>query len=157
MARYASVRFTFGGFSTGYSTWYLVLFLGPPRPRFQAICTVTKTWRVNSPDHWLAGENHHYCITELATQDPTIFKSAQPAKDQTELLLEQTHLFVSSGKANQPETSRAMPSHTTQWKSAISVLCWNRRKFFNSIKLIKDAFYIQNPLSSKFKPLFKWE
>ncbi len=25
--RYGSVRFTFGGFSTGYSTWYLVLFI----------------------------------------------------------------------------------------------------------------------------------
>ncbi len=25
-ARYGSVRFTFGGFSTGYSTWYLILF-----------------------------------------------------------------------------------------------------------------------------------
>ncbi len=25
-ARYGSVQFTFGGFSTGYCTWYLVLF-----------------------------------------------------------------------------------------------------------------------------------
>ncbi len=35
---------------------YLVpgTFLVPPRPRFQAIRTVTKTWRVNSTDHWLA-------------------------------------------------------------------------------------------------------
>ncbi len=46
-------------------------FLVPPRPRFQAIRTVTKTWRVNSTDHWLAGENRHYCVTELATRDPT--------------------------------------------------------------------------------------
>ncbi len=45
-------------------------FLVPPQPRFQAIRTVTKTWRVNSTDHWLAGENHHYCINELATWDP---------------------------------------------------------------------------------------
>ncbi len=45
-ARFGSVRFTFGGFSTGYSTWY---FLG-----FQAISTVTKTWRVNYTDHWFA-------------------------------------------------------------------------------------------------------
>ncbi len=65
-ARYGSVRFTFGGFSTGYCTWYLV----PPQPRFQAIRTVTKMWRVNSADHWLAGENRHYCVTELATWDP---------------------------------------------------------------------------------------
>ncbi len=26
MVRYGSVRFTFGGFSTGYYTWYLLLF-----------------------------------------------------------------------------------------------------------------------------------
>ncbi len=42
-ARYGSVRFTFGG---GFH-WVLYLvpghFLVPPRPRFQAICTVTKT------------------------------------------------------------------------------------------------------------------
>ncbi len=37
-------------------TWYLVRFLLPPRPRFQVIRTVTKTWRVNSTDHWLAGK-----------------------------------------------------------------------------------------------------
>ncbi len=37
---------------------YLVpgTFLVPPQPRFQAIHTVTKTWRVNSADHRLAGE-----------------------------------------------------------------------------------------------------
>ncbi len=62
-------------------------FLVPPRLGFQAIRTVTKTWRVNSTDHWLAGENRHYCVTELATRDPTYitarFKSAQPAKDRT--------------------------------------------------------------------------
>ncbi len=39
-AWYGTVRFTFGGFSTGYCTWY---FLVPPRPGFQAIRTVTKT------------------------------------------------------------------------------------------------------------------
>ncbi len=42
-ARYGSVRFTFGGFSTGYSTWYLVHFLVSPRPRFLASLTITKT------------------------------------------------------------------------------------------------------------------
>ncbi len=26
---YGTVRFTFGGFSTGYCTWYLILFLVP--------------------------------------------------------------------------------------------------------------------------------
>ncbi len=25
-ARYGTVRFTFGGFSTGYCTWYLIIF-----------------------------------------------------------------------------------------------------------------------------------
>ncbi len=44
-------------------------FLVPPRPGFQEIRTVTKTWRINSTDHWLARENH--CITELVTRDPT--------------------------------------------------------------------------------------
>ncbi len=67
-AFHCMVRFTFAGFSTGYCTWY---FLVPPRPRFQAIRTITKTWRVNSTDHWLAGENRLYCVTELATRDPT--------------------------------------------------------------------------------------
>ncbi len=38
---------------------YLVLFLVPPWPRYQANRTVTKSWRVNSADHWLAGENSH--------------------------------------------------------------------------------------------------
>ncbi len=41
-AFHCMVRFTFAGFSTGYCTWY---FLVPPRPRFQAIHTVTKTCR----------------------------------------------------------------------------------------------------------------
>ncbi len=73
-ARYGLVRFTFGGFSTGYCTWYLVpgTFLVPPQPRFQANRTVTKTWRVNSVDHWLAGENRLYCVTELAARDPPL-------------------------------------------------------------------------------------
>ncbi len=72
-ARYGSGQFTFGGFSTGYSTWYLVLVLVPPRPRFQVIRTVTKTWRVNSTDHWLAGKNvitasrigRNFCLNKL--------------------------------------------------------------------------------------------
>ncbi len=60
----------------GVFHWVLYLvpdtFLVPLRPRFQAIRTVTKTWRVNSADHWLAGENRHYCVTELATRDPPL-------------------------------------------------------------------------------------
>ncbi len=95
-ARYGSVRFTFGGFSTRYSTWYLVLFLVPPRPRFQANRTITKTWRVNSADHWLAGENcHRTCGTRH--NRPAGFKSAQSAKDRIERnCFEWAHLsFVS--------------------------------------------------------------
>ncbi len=46
--------------SWGIFHWVLYLvpgnFLVPPRPGFQAIRTITKTWRVNSTDHWLAGE-----------------------------------------------------------------------------------------------------
>ncbi len=59
----------------GMAQFRMVHFWGgfpPPRPRFQTIRTITKTWRVNSTDHWLARENRHYCVTELATQDPTI-------------------------------------------------------------------------------------
>ncbi len=58
----------------GVFHWVLYLvpdtFLVPLRSRFQA--SRTKTWRVNSTDHWLAGENRHYCVTELATQDPPL-------------------------------------------------------------------------------------
>ncbi len=67
---FGTVHF-WGGFPLGTvpGTWY---FLVPLRPRFQAIRTVTKTWSVNSADHWLAGENRHYCVTELATRDPPL-------------------------------------------------------------------------------------
>ncbi len=68
--RYGTVHFW------GVFHWVLYLvtdtFLVPLRSRFQASRTVTKTWRVNSADHWLAGENRHYCITELATRDPPL-------------------------------------------------------------------------------------
>ncbi len=56
--------------------WVLYLvpdtFLVPLRSRLHANRTVTKTWRVNSADHWLAWENHHYYVTELATRDPPL-------------------------------------------------------------------------------------
>ncbi len=68
--RYGTVHFW------GVFHWVLYLvpdtFLVPLRSRFHANRTVTKTWRVNSADHWLAGENRHYCITELATRDPPL-------------------------------------------------------------------------------------
>ncbi len=73
MVRHGTVRYgsLLGGFPLGTvpGPWY---FLVPPQPRFQASRTVTKTWRVNSTDHWLAGENRHYCVTELATRDPSL-------------------------------------------------------------------------------------
>ncbi len=74
-AWYGTVRFGTVHF-WGVFHWVLYLvpgtFLVPPQPRFQASRTVTKTWRVNSVDHWLAGENRHYCVTELATRDPPL-------------------------------------------------------------------------------------
>ncbi len=74
-AWYGTVRFGTVHF-WGVFHWVLYLvpdtFLVPLRSRFQASRTVTKTWRVNSADHWLAGENRHYCITELATRDPPL-------------------------------------------------------------------------------------
>ncbi len=56
--RFSTVRFSTAHF-WGVFHWvqYLVLFLVPPRLRFQASRTVTKTWRVNSADHWLAGKS----------------------------------------------------------------------------------------------------
>ncbi len=89
---------TFGGFPLGTVPGTLLV---PPRPGFHAIRTITKTWRVNSTDHWLAGENRHYASLNLwheTQQRPARFKSAQPAKDRTQLLFEQTHLFVSTKK-----------------------------------------------------------
>ncbi len=72
MLRHGTVRYGTVHF-WGVFHWVLYLvpgtFLVPPQPRFQAIRTVTKTWRVNSADHWLAWENRHYCVTELATWD----------------------------------------------------------------------------------------
>ncbi len=67
---HGTVRFVslLGGFPLGTVPG---TFLVPRQPRFQAIRTVTKTWRVNTADHSLAGENRHYCVTELATRDPT--------------------------------------------------------------------------------------
>ncbi len=74
-AWYGTVRFGTVHF-WGVFHWVLYMvpdtFLVPLRSRFHASRTVTKTWRVNSADHWLAGENRHYCVTELATRDPPL-------------------------------------------------------------------------------------
>ncbi len=77
---------------------YLVLFSGPPRLRFQASHTVTKMWRVNPADHWLAGRIVTICAIKLATRATrhTRFKSAQPAMDRTQLFIERIQLFWTS-------------------------------------------------------------
>ncbi len=66
--RYGSLL---GGFPLGTvpGTWY---FFSTTSVEVPSSRTVTKTWRVNSADHWLAGENCHYCVTELATRDPPL-------------------------------------------------------------------------------------
>ncbi len=73
MVRYGTVRYgsLLGGFPLGTvpGTWY---FFSTTSVEVPSSRTVTKTWRVNSVDHWLAGENRHYCVTELATQDPPL-------------------------------------------------------------------------------------
>ncbi len=104
-ARYGTVRYgsLLGGFPLGTvpGTWY---FFSTTSVEVPSSRTVTKTWRVNSADHWLAWENRHYCVTELATTRPSSiarparFKSAQPAKDRTQLLFKQTHIFASTTK-----------------------------------------------------------
>ncbi len=74
-AWYGTVRFgTVHYWGVFHCVPYLVpgTFLVPLRSRFHASSTVTKTWRVNSADHRLAGENRHYCVTELATRDPPL-------------------------------------------------------------------------------------
>ncbi len=72
-ARYGTVRYgsLLGGFPLGTvpGTWY---FFSTTSVEVPSSRTVTKTWRVNSADHWLAGENRHYCVTELATRDPPL-------------------------------------------------------------------------------------
>ncbi len=102
MVRHGTVRYgsLLGGFPLGTvpGTWY---FFSTTSVEVPSSRTVTKTWRVNSADHWMAGENRHYCVTELATRDPPLparFKSAQPAKDRTQLLFKQTHIFASTTK-----------------------------------------------------------
>ncbi len=73
MVRHGTVRYgsLLGVFPLGTvpGTWY---FFSTTSVEVPSSRTVTKTWRVNSVDHWLAGENRHYCVTELATQDPPL-------------------------------------------------------------------------------------
>ncbi len=100
-ARYGSVRFTFGGFSTGYCTWYFFNTTSaevPSEPyRYQNV-TCKLYWSLigrrksSLLRHWT-------CDTEtLSTALPARFKSAPPAKDRTQLLFKQTHIFASTTK-----------------------------------------------------------
>ncbi len=72
-AWYGTVRYgsLLGGFPLGTvpGTWYVFSTTSVEVPSSR---TVTKTWRENSADHWLAGENRHYYVTELATRDPPL-------------------------------------------------------------------------------------
>ncbi len=72
-AWYGTVRYgsLLGGFPLGTvpGTWY---FFSTTSVEVPSSRTVTKTWRINSADHWMAGENRHYCVTELATRDPPL-------------------------------------------------------------------------------------
>ncbi len=98
MVRHGMVHFW------GVFHWVLYLvpdtFLVPLRSRFHASRTVTKTWRVNSADHWLAGENRHYCVTDLATRDPPLqsypldLNQHSQRRIGTQLLFKQTHIFA---------------------------------------------------------------
>ncbi len=73
MVRHGTVQYgsLLGGFPLGTvpGTWY---FFSTTSVEVPSSRTVTKTWRVNSADHWMAGENRHYCVTELATRDPPL-------------------------------------------------------------------------------------
>ncbi len=73
MVRHGTVRYgsLLGGFPLGTvpGTWY---FFSTTSVEVPSSRTVTKTWRVNSADHWMAGENRLYCVTELATRDPPL-------------------------------------------------------------------------------------
>ncbi len=79
MVRHGTVRYgsLLGVFPLGTvpGTWY---FFSTTSVEVPSSRTVTKTWRVNSADHWMAGENRHYCVTELATRDPS--STALPAR-----------------------------------------------------------------------------
>ncbi len=90
---HGTVRFTFGGFSTGYCTWYFFSTTSAEVPsdpyRYQNV-TCKLCWsRIGRRESSLL--RHWTCHTR-----PTRFKSAQPAKEQTQLLFQQTHLFAST-------------------------------------------------------------
>ncbi len=74
MVRHGTVRYgsLLGGFPLGTvpGTWYFFSTTSAEVPSEPYHYQNGK--RVNSTDHWLAGENRHYCVTELATRDPPL-------------------------------------------------------------------------------------
>ncbi len=118
MVRHGTVRYgsLLGGFPLGTvpGTWYFFsTFLVPPQPRFQAIRTITKTWRVNSADHWLAGENSHYCVTELATWDPPLQPDPLDLNQHSQRRIGRSFCFNKRTFLYQP-------------KNVCFVVCWGR-------------------------------
>ncbi len=98
---YGTVRFGTVNF-WGVFHWALYLvpdtFLVPPQPRFQAIRSVTKTLLVTL---LITDWPERIVITASLnlrheTHRPVRFKSAQPAKEWTQLLFQQMHLFAST-------------------------------------------------------------
>ncbi len=89
-AWYGTVRFTFGGFSTGYCTWYFFSTTSaevPSEPyRYQNV-TCKLCWSlIGRRESSLL--RHWTCDTRpSSTARPARFKSAQPAKERTELCL----------------------------------------------------------------------
>ncbi len=70
-AWYGTVRFSTVHF---WGVFHWVLYLVPgtlPSAGVPSDPYRYQTWRVNSADHRLAGENPHCCVNELATRDPT--------------------------------------------------------------------------------------
>ncbi len=128
LVRHGTVQYgsLLGGFPLGTvpGTWY---FLVPPQPGFQAIRTVTKTWRVNSTDHWLAGDL--YCVTELATRDDPLDlnQHSQRRIGRNFCLNKRTFLYqpknICWGSSGVPLVdSRGADPARAEWKSLMYIL-----------------------------------
>ncbi len=138
--RHSTVRFgTVHFWGVFHCVQYLVLFLVPPQPRFQANLTVTKTWGVNSADHWLAGENRH-CLWTCSTrhnrpldlnlhsqrrierngfewahlsfnhQKMAVLLSVEEVQTFVSLIAVHSKAVLNCGNANRAEPSHAVPS-----------------------------------------------
>ncbi len=108
MVRHGTVRYgsLLGGFPLGTvpSTWYFFSTTSVEVPiepyRYQNVTCI------NSADHWMAGENRHYLLRHLNLRHETLlysfyparFKSAQPAKDRTQLLFKTNAHFCINHK-----------------------------------------------------------